>query len=80
MKNSFLLVATIGEGLMVIWVNFNYFNITYVGFDFNVSTLASVGNMLTFMVGSKQAFEVSLPHVAQTQMQRNNRCSHRVSC
>ena len=80
MKNNFLLVATIGEGLMVIWVNFNYCNITYVGFDFNVSTLASVGNMLTFMVGSKQAFEVSLPHVAQTQMQRNNRCSLRASC
>ena len=54
---------------MVIWVNFNYCNITYVGFDFNVSTLASVGNMLTFMVGSKQAFEVSLADVAQTQMQ-----------
>ena len=32
-------------------------------------TLASVGNMLTFMVGSKQAFEVSLADVAQTQMQ-----------
>ncbi|CAD6217018.1 unnamed protein product [Miscanthus lutarioriparius] len=27
------------------------------------------GNMLTFMVGSKQAFEVSIPDVAQTQMQ-----------
>jgi structure-specific recognition protein 1 len=33
-------------------------------------TLAAVGNMLTFMVGSKQAFQVSLPDVAQTQMQR----------
>lgn len=32
-------------------------------------TLSSVGNMLTFMVGSKQAFEVALPDVAQTQMQ-----------
>ena len=54
---------------MVIWVTFYYCNITYVGFDFNVFTLASIGNMLTFMVGSKQAFEVSIPDVAQTQMQ-----------
>ena len=29
-------------------------------------TLASVGNMLTFMVGLKQAFEVSLADVADT--------------
>lgn len=32
-------------------------------------TLSIVGNMLTFMVGSKQAFEVSLADVSQTQMQ-----------
>ncbi|CAI0374958.1 unnamed protein product [Linum tenue] len=30
------------------------------------------GNMLTFMVGSKQAFEVSLADVSQTQMQGKN--------
>ncbi|KAK7293289.1 hypothetical protein RJT34_16152 [Clitoria ternatea] len=30
------------------------------------------GNMLTFMVGSKQAFEVSLADVAQTQLQGKN--------
>lgn len=29
----------------------------------------TAGNMLTFMVGSKQAFEVSLADVAQTQLQ-----------
>lgn len=31
-----------------------------------------VGNMLTFLVGSKQAFEVSLADVAQTQLQGKN--------
>jgi hypothetical protein len=31
-----------------------------------------VGNMLTFLVGSKQAFEVSLADVSQTQMQGKN--------
>lgn len=30
------------------------------------------GNMLTFLVGSKQAFEVSLADVAQTQLQGKN--------
>lgn len=31
-----------------------------------------VGNMLTYLVGSKQAFEVSLADVAQTQLQGKN--------
>jgi structure-specific recognition protein 1 len=31
-----------------------------------------LGNMLTFLVGSKQAFEVSLADVSQTQMQGKN--------
>ena len=31
-----------------------------------------LGNMLAFMVGSKQAFEVSLADVSQTQMQGKN--------
>jgi structure-specific recognition protein 1 len=30
------------------------------------------GNMLAFMVGSKQAFEVSLADVSQTQLQGKN--------
>ena len=30
------------------------------------------GNMLTFLVGSKQAFEVSLADVSQTQLQGKN--------
>ena len=38
--------------------------ITFVTYD--------VGNMLTFLVGSKQAFEVSLADVAQTQLQGKN--------
>lgn len=32
----------------------------------------SSGNMLTFMVGQKQAFEVSLADVSQTQLQGKN--------
>lgn len=32
------------------------------------------GNMLTFLVGSKQAFEVSLADVSQTQLQGKNDC------
>lgn len=31
-----------------------------------------VGNTLTFLVGSKQAFEVSLADVSQTQLQGKN--------
>jgi len=34
--------------------------------------LMFLGNMLTFLVGSKQAFEVSLADVSQTQMQGKN--------
>lgn len=33
-----------------------------------------IGNMLTFLVGSKQAFEVSLADVSQTQLQGKNDC------
>ena len=32
-------------------------------------TVSIIGSMLTFMVGSKQAFEVFLADVSQTQMQ-----------
>lgn len=34
--------------------------------------LLSAGNMLTFMVGQKQAFEASLADVSQTQLQGKN--------
>lgn len=36
------------------------------------SLICFTGNMLTFLVDSKQAFEVSLADVAQTQMQGKN--------
>lgn len=37
-----------------------------------ISCLHYPGNMLTFLVGSKQAFEVSLADVSQTQLQGKN--------
>jgi len=45
--------------------------ISTVILDFYVSVSIS-GNMLAFMVGSKQAFEVSLADVSQTQLQGKN--------
>lgn len=36
------------------------------------ASLSISGNMLAFMVGSKQAFEVSLADVSQTQLQGKN--------
>lgn len=43
-------------------------------FNFVTSKLPLIlaGNMLTFLVGSKQAFEVSLADVSQTQLQGKN--------
>ena len=43
-------------------------------FNFITSNVPLIlaGNMLTFLVGSKQAFEVSLADVSQTQLQGKN--------
>lgn len=40
--------------------------------DIESNLWLSSGNMLTFMVGQKQAFEVSLADVSQTQLQGKN--------
>lgn len=37
-----------------------------------LTAVSFLGNMLAFMVGSKQAFEVSLADVSQTQLQGKN--------
>lgn len=37
-----------------------------------MTTLIFAGNMLTFLTSSKQAFEVSLADVSQTQLQGKN--------
>lgn len=53
------------------------YNVKSLGNHIRIFGLISVcyvlaGNMLTFLVGSKQAFEVSLADVAQTQLQGKN--------
>ncbi|MBA0557395.1 hypothetical protein Golob_014467 [Gossypium lobatum] len=45
---------------------------TALSYSFEVLNIACVGNMLAFMTGTKQAFEVSLADVSQTQLQGKN--------
>ncbi|MBA0614608.1 hypothetical protein Godav_014879 [Gossypium davidsonii] len=45
---------------------------TAFSYSFEVLNIACVGNMLAFMTGTKQAFEVSLADVSQTQLQGKN--------
>jgi hypothetical protein len=44
----------------------------YDGTVNNGEVLPSAGNMLSFVVGGKQAFEVSIADVSQTQMMGKN--------
>ena len=54
--------------LCIIYTHGNY-GIVYISLTLPIYF---AGNMLSFMVDSKQAFEVSLADVAQTQMQGKN--------
>ncbi|CAD6221808.1 unnamed protein product [Miscanthus lutarioriparius] len=63
---AYQLGVRIKDGLFYRFIGFREQSFLRVCFDFSVKMNE---NMLTFMVGSKQAFEVSLADVAQTQMQ-----------